>query len=104
VEDTREFTLLSLSLSRLFDKSLLTPPSCSDHVEWDEWKIPVHAIAIEPNTSGRRMLEAVAEMTDGSFTLYDFNAAKEAIDHAKDTPNENWASGELRRSIYGLSV
>lgn len=42
-------------------------------MEFHGWNIPIHCIGVECNTAGRRVLEAVAEMTDGSFTPYEWD-------------------------------
>jgi len=64
----------------------------ADQVEYHNWNIPVHAIGVECTASGRRVLEAIAEMTDGSFTPYEWDG------HAKGPPpKEDWTDLEIRR-------
>lgn len=50
------------------------------------------AVGVECTASGRRVLEAIAEMTDGSFTPYEWDG------HAKGPPpKEDWTDLEIRR-------
>ncbi|KAK3249015.1 hypothetical protein CYMTET_41543 [Cymbomonas tetramitiformis] len=47
-------------------------------VESEQWRMPIHAIGVECNIPGRRLLEQLAATTKGSFTPYVWDGLKAA--------------------------
>jgi hypothetical protein len=82
-------------------------PCAGGQVEFHGWNIPIHCIGVECNTAGRRMLEAVAEMTDGSFTPYEWDGrahtpqpVEDFVAMAlRDARRANMAAGRLDEAL-----